>query len=145
MAPMEKRAWWGLGLGGAFAIAFAAVFAVWGGITEFDRNAAFRLTIDFLMLGALVINLVVINIPVRNRKLADERDVAIFDRAPRFQWLAIIFTLVGWVIGLTEYYHGTGLVPSVWLYVVFMSVLIVSTLGQSLGIIAGYRRMERGG
>ena len=141
---MEKRAWWGLALGGAFAVAFAAVFAAWGGITEFDRNAGFRLTIDFLMLGALVVNLVVVNIPIRNRRLADERDIAVFDRAPRVQWLAVIFTLVGWVIGLTEYYHSTRLVPSVWLYVVFMSVLIVSTLAQSLGILVGYRRMERG-
>jgi hypothetical protein len=144
MAPMQKRAWWGLVLGGAFAAAFAVVFAVMGGIEEFDRNAGLRLIIDGLMLGALAINLVVVNIPIRNRRLADERDLAIFERAPRVQWLTVIFTLVGWTIGLTEYYHGTGLVPSVWLYIVFMSVLIVSTLAQSLGIIIGYRRMERG-
>jgi hypothetical protein len=115
-----------------------------GGIEEFDRNAAFRLTIDFLMLGALVVNLVIVNIPIRNRGLADERDIAVFDRAPRVQWLAVIFTLVGWTIGLTESYHGTGLVPGTWLYIVFMSVLIVSTLAQSLGILIGYRRLERG-
>ena len=144
MAPVQNRPWWGLGLGGAFAAAFAVVFAAMGGIEEFDRNAGFRLTIDFLMLGALVVNLIVVNIPIRNRRLADERDIAIFDRAPRIRWLAVIFTLVGWVIGLTEYYHGTRLVPSIWLYVVFMSVLIVSTLAQSLGILIGYRRMERG-
>jgi hypothetical protein len=144
MAPMEKRAWWGLVLGGAFAAAFAVVFAAMGGIEEFDHNAGFRLIIDGLMLGALVISLVVVNIPVRNRRLADERDLGIFERAPRVQWLAVIFTLVGWTIGLTEHYHGTGLVPGVWLYIVFMSVLIVSTLAQSLGIIIGYRRVARG-
>jgi hypothetical protein len=143
MAPMQKRAWWGLALGGAFAVAFAVVFAAMGGIEEFDRNAGFRLTIDALMLGALVVNLVVVNIPIRNRGLADERDIAIFDRAPRVQWLAVIVTLVGWTIGLTEAYHGTRLVPSVWLYVVFMSVLIMGTLAQSLGILIGYRRMAR--
>jgi hypothetical protein len=143
MAPMQKRAWWGLALGGAFAVAFAVVFAAMGGIEEFDRNAGFRLTIDALMLGALVVNLVIVNIPIRNRGLADERDIAIFDRAPRVQWLAVIVTLVGWTIGLTEAYHGTRLVPSVWLYVVFMSVLIMGTLAQSLGILIGYRRMAR--
>ena len=143
MAPMQKRAWWGLALGGAFAVAFAVVFAGAGGIEEFDRNTTFRLTIDVLMLGALVVNLVVINIPIRNRELADERDIVIFERAPRVQWMAVIFTLVGWTIGLTEYYHATHLVPSTWLYVVFMSVLIISTLAQSLGILIGYRRMAR--
>jgi hypothetical protein len=143
MAPMQKRAWWGLGLGGAFAIAFAAVFVAAGGIETFDTNQAVGLTIDFLMLGALVVNLIVINIPIRKRNLADERDVEIFERAPRFQWLAVIFTIVGWTIGLTEYYHATRLVPTVWLYVVFMSVMIVSTLGQSLGILVGYWRMDR--
>ena len=143
MAPMQKRAWWGLALGGAFAVAFAVVLAAAGGIEEFDRNTTFRLTIDVLMLGALVVNLVVINIPIRNRELADERDIVIFERAPRVQWMAVIFTLVGWTIGLTEYYHATHLVPSTWLYVVFMSVLIISTLAQSLGILIGYRRMAR--
>lgn len=144
MAPMQKRAWWGLILGAAFAAAFAIVFVVKGGIETFDTDTGFRLTVDALMLAALVVSLVVVNIPIRNRKLADERDISVFEQAPRIQWMAVIFTLVGWVIGLTEYYHGTRLVPSVWLYVVFMSVMIVSTLAQSLGILIGYWKMDRG-
>jgi hypothetical protein len=138
MAPMQKRAWWGLVLGTAFAVAFAAVFVVMGGIEEFDADVNFRLIIDGLMLGALVVNLVVINIPIRQRNMADERDIKIFERAPRFQWLAVIFTLVAWTIALNEVYQETGLIPAVFLYVMFMSVLIISTLGQSLGIIIGY-------
>lgn len=144
MAPMQKRAWWGLIIGSAFAAAFAIVFIVRGGIETFDTDTGFRLIIDGLMLAALVVSLVLVNIPIRNRRLADERDIRVFEQAPRIQWLAVIFTLVGWTIGLTEYYHGTRLVPSVWLYIVFMSVLIVSTIAQSLGIIIGYRRIERG-
>jgi hypothetical protein len=138
MAPMQKRAWWGLVLGLAFAAAFAAVFVAMGGIEEFDTNANFRLIIDGLMLGALVVNLVMVNIPIRQRNMADERDIKIFERAPRVQWLAVIFILVAWVIGLNEAYQKTDLIPAVFLYVMFMSVLIVSTLGQCLGILIGY-------
>ena len=67
------------------------------------------------------------------------------DRAPRVQWLAVVFTLVAWVIVLNEVYRETDLIPAVFLYVIFMSVLIVSTLAQSLGILIGYWRMDRNG
>jgi hypothetical protein len=53
--------------------------------------------------------------------------------------------MVAWTIALTEIYHQTRLVPSVFLYIIFMSVLIASTLGQSLGIIIGYWRMDSNG
>jgi hypothetical protein len=145
MAPMQKRAWWGLGAGLVFAAAFIIVFFTMGGIARFDSNTNFRLIIDALAIGALVINLVVVNVPMRWRGMADERDIKIIDWAPRVQWLAVIFTLVAWTIGLTERYHATGLVPSVYLYVLFLSVLIVSTIAQSAGILLGYWRMDRNG
>ena len=144
MAPMQKRAWWGLILGSAFAAAFAIVFVVMDGIDEFDTNTSFRLTIDALMIGALVVNLVVVNVPLRKRGMADERDMKIIDWAPRVQWMAVIFTLVAWTIGLTELYRETGLVPSVYLFIIFMSVLIVGSIAQSAGILIGYWRMDRG-
>jgi hypothetical protein len=75
--------------------------------------------------------------------MVDERDRLIVDRAPRIQWLSVVFTMVAWTIALTEIYHQTGLIPSIFLYVIFMSILIVSTLGQSLGIIIGYWRMNK--
>jgi hypothetical protein len=140
MAPMQKRACWGLGLGASLAVAFIAVFFAMGGIDKFDTNASFRLIVDVLAIGALVVNLVVVNVPLRKPGMADERDIKIIDRAPRVQWLAAIFTLVAWTIGLTEHYHTSGLVPSVYLYVVFLSILVVSTLAQSLGILIGYWR-----
>jgi len=145
MAPMQKRAWWGLGAGLAFAVAFIIVFFTMGGIDRFDTNANFRLIIDALAIGALVINLVVVTVPIRRRGMVDERDIKIIDWAPRVQWLAVIFTLVAWTIGLTERYHATGLVPSVYLFVLFLSVLVVSTIAQSAGILLGYWRMDRNG
>jgi len=87
-----------------------------------------------------VANLIIVNLALRKPGMVDERDKMILDRAPRIQWLAVVFTLVAWVIALSEVYQSTGLIPAVYLYVIFMSVLIVSTLAQSLGILIGYWR-----
>jgi hypothetical protein len=143
MAPLQKRAWWGLGVGLAFGIASALVFILMGGISAFDEDAGFRAVIDVLWIGGLIANLVIINLTLRKKDMVDERDRLVMDRAPRVQWLAVIFTLVAWTIALPEVYHTTRLVPSVYLYVVFMSVLIAGTIAYSLGIIIGYRRLDR--
>jgi peptidoglycan/LPS O-acetylase OafA/YrhL len=143
MAPLQKRAWWGLAIGLVFSIAFLLVFILRGGIQTFDENATFRIIIDALMIGSLVANLVIVNLPLRQHGMVDERDRLIADRAPRIQWLAVIIALVACTIALNEVYQETGLIPAVFLYVLFMSVLIVSTLGQSLGILIGYWRMDR--
>jgi hypothetical protein len=143
MAPLQKRALWGLIIGLAFAVAFTLVFVLMGGIDTFDKDQNFRIIIDVLWIGGLVANLIIINLTLRKPGMVDERDKLILERAPRVQWLAVIITLVAWTVALPEYYHDTGLVPSVFLYVVFMSVLIVSTLAQSLGILIGYWRMDR--
>ena len=145
MAPLQKRAWWGLAIGLVFAVAFSLVFILKGGIATFDEDQSFRIIIDILFVGGLVANLLIVNLALRNPGMVDERDKLILDRAPRIQWLAVIFTMVAWTIALTEVYHNTGLVPTVFLYVIFMSILIVSTLAQSLGILIGYWSMNRHG
>jgi hypothetical protein len=143
MAPMQKRAWWGLGLGLVLIAAFLAVFFSMGGVDRFDEDATFRIIVDIIAIAALVVNLVVVNVPLRKRGMADERDFTIIDQAPRIQWLAAIFTLVAWTIGLTEYYHETDLIPSVYLFIVFLSVVVISNVAQSAGILIGYWRMDR--
>ncbi len=145
MAPLQKRAWWGLGVGLAFAIAFVLVFFLMGGIETFDSNQGFRIIIDVLWVGGLVANLVIIDLALRRPGMVDERDKMILDRAPRVQWIAVIFTLMAWVIVLNEVYQSTGLIPAVYLYVIFISVLTVSTLAYSLGILIGYWRANRSG
>jgi len=145
MAPLQKRAWWGLGTGLVFAAAFTLVFILMGGIETFDEDQGFRIIINVLWIGGLVANLVIVNLALRKPGMADERDLRIVERAPRIQWLAVVFTLAVWMITLTEVYSDTGQIPSLFMYVIFMSVLIVSTLTQCLGILIGYRRMERNG
>jgi hypothetical protein len=145
MAPMQKRAWYGLATGSAFAIALLAVFIIKGGIATFNEDPGFRITVDILWVGGLVANLILVNLAFRKPGLVDERDRLIIDRSPRIQWLAVVFSLVAWTIALTEAYWETGQIPVVFLYLIFMSILIVSTLAQSLGILIGYWRMDRYG
>jgi hypothetical protein len=145
MAPLQKRAWWGLGVGLAFAIAFTLVFVLMGGIETFDEDQGFRIIIDVLWVGGLVANLAIVNTIVLRPGKVDERDKLILNRAPHIQWIAVVFTLVAWMLVLNEVYQSTGLIPAVYLYVIFMSVLIVSTLAQCLGIVIGYWRANRNG
>jgi len=145
MAPLQKRAWWGLGIGLVFAIALVTVFINKGGIATFNEDQGFRIIIDILWVGGLIANLIIVNLALRKRGMVDERDRLIMDRAPRVQWLAVVFSLVAWTIALTEIYWEQGQIPVVFLYLIFMSILIISTLAQSIGILIGYWRMERYG
>jgi hypothetical protein len=142
MTPLQKRAWWGLGVGLALTIAFVLVFILMGGIDTFDSDPNFRLIINVIWIGALVAHLVIMDFSLR-KAMVDERDRMILSRAPRVQWIAVVFTMVAWVIGLNEVYQSTGLIPAVYLYVIFMSILFASCLGLSLGILIGYRRANR--
>jgi len=143
MAPLQKRAWFGLIFGIIWAIALVVVFITKGGISRFGIDSEFRLIIDGLWIGGLVVYLILFATIIRRPKQVDERDRLIMDRAPRVQNLAMIFALVAWVIALNEIYHDAGQVPAVFLYIIFISVLLVSQVAQSLGILIGYWRMER--
>jgi len=145
MAPLQKRAWYGLAIGLVFAIALVVVFIMKGGVSTFNEDQGFRIIIDILWVGGLVANLIIVNLALRKRGMVDERDRLILDRAPRVQWLAVVFSLVIWTIALTEVYWEQGQIPVIFLYLIFISVLIVSTLAQSIGILIGYWRMERYG
>jgi len=145
MAPLQKRAWYGLAIGAVFAIALLLVFILKGGISTFKEDQGFRIIIDVLWVGGLVANLIIVNLALRRPGLVDERDRLIMDRAPRIQWLAVVFSLVVWTIALTEVYWDAGQIPVIFLYLIFMSILIVSTLAQSAGILIGYWSMGRHG
>ena len=145
MAPLQKRACYGLVIGLVFAVALLVVFIMKGGISTFSEDMGFRVIIDVLLVGGLIANLIIVNLSLRKRGMVDERDRLIMDRAPRVQWLAVVFSLVAWTIALTEVYWEQGQIPVIFLYLIFMSVLIVSTLAQSVGILIGYWRMGRYG
>ena len=143
MAPLQKRALYGLGIGIVFAIALIVVFIAKGDVTTFDEDLGFRLIVYALWVGVPLAYLIVVNLTLRKPGQVDERDRLIMGRAPQVQLLAVIFSLVAWVIVLTELYWDKGQVPVVFLTLIMISTLIISTLAQSLGILIGYWRMGR--
>jgi hypothetical protein len=145
MAPLQKRALYGLFFGIIWATALVLVFILKGGAAAFDEDPAFRLLIDGLWIGGLIVYLVLFETIIRRSKNFDERDKIIMDRSTRVQWLALIFSTVGWIIGLSEHFHQQGQVPVVFLYIMFIFTLLVSTIAQSAGILIGYWRMGRNG
>jgi hypothetical protein len=144
MAPLQKRAFYGFIFGIAWTIAMVAVFILKGGASAFDTDRTFRLTMDAIWVGGLILYLVLFYPILRKTKLVDERDRLIYERSPRTQWLAVILALVAWVIGLSEGFRGQG-VPTVYLYLMFFSILCVSAIAGSIGILVGYWRMNRNG
>jgi len=144
MAPMQKRAWWGLILGLVIAAALVAVFVIKGDVTRFDDDPGFRYIVYALWIGGLLVHIALMGL-LRKPNQVDERDRAIMERASKTQVNALIIMLVVWSIALTEAYWSARAVPVVYLTIIFISSQVVNAVAQSLGIIIGYWRMERGG
>ena len=142
MAPLQKRALYGLVFGVVWSITIIVVFILKGGISTFNEDVGFRLIIDGLWVGGLVVYLILMNLTLRKPGQVDERDRLIMERAPRIQFLAVLFSLIAWVIVLTEVFRDQGQVPVIYLTLIMISALIISTIAQSLGILIGYWRMR---
>jgi len=142
MAPLQKRALYSLVIGVVFAIALIVVFIAKGDVTTFDEDPGFRLIVYALWIGVPLAYLVVVNLTLRKPGQVDERDRLIMERAPRIQFLAVLFSLIAWVIVLTEVFSDQGQVPVIYLTLIMISTLIISTIAQSAGILIGYWRMR---
>ena len=141
MAPLQKRAWYSLATGVAFAIALIVVFITKGDVTTFDEDLSFRLTVYALWIGTPLAYLIIMNLTLKKPGQVDERDKGIMEKAPRIQYLAVLFSLVAWVIVLTEVFDSRGQVPVIYLTLIMISTLIISTIAQSVGILIGYWRI----
>jgi len=144
MAPLQKRALLSLIAGLVFAIALVVVF-ITRDITTFDEDQGFRLIVYALWIAVPLAYLIIVNLTLRKPELTDERDRLILVKAPKTQYVAILFSLAAWVIVLTEVFWDTGEVPVIFLTLIMISTLIISTLAQSLGILIGYWRMNADG
>ena len=142
MAPLQKRALYSLVIGVVFAIALIVIFIAKGNVTTFDEDLGFRLIVYALWIGVPLAYLIIVNLTLRKPEQVDERDKLILGRAPRVQFLAVLFSLVAWVIVLTELYWDQGQVPVIYLTLIMISTLIISTIAQSAGILIGYWRMR---
>ena len=138
MAPLQKRALYSLVIGVIFAIALIVVFIAKGDVTTFDEDLGFRVIVYALWIGVPLAYIIVMNLTLRKPGQIDERDRLIMERAPRIQFWAVLFSLVAWVIVLTEVFGDQGQVPIIYLLLMMISALIISTIAQSLGILIGY-------
>ena len=145
MAPLQRRALYTLIIGSIFAIALIVVLLLESDVTAFNRDETFRWITYAALVGVPLTYLILIDLTLRKPTELDERDRLIVERSRRVQWLAVIFSLVAWVIALTEIYREERQVPVVFLTLIFISTLIISVLAQSLGILLGYRMMNRNG
>jgi hypothetical protein len=144
MAPLQKRAWLGLGIGVVTSVAILVVL-ITSGATSFHDDQGTRLIVTALFLFGLLTWAVLLAPifcwPGRVKKLFDERDEIIVRRALQVQLWAVIISMVVWSIALTEVYWDQGEIPIVFPYLIFFSIIIVNMLAQAVGILIGYRRM----
>ena len=145
MAPLQKRALYSFVIGLVLTIALIAAFVIKGDVTDFFEDESFRLVMYAVVIGVPLIYLILVNLTLRKPTQIDERDRIIVERSSRIQWLAIIFSLAAWNIALTEVYQSQGQVPIAFINLIFVSILIISALGQSFGILIGYWGMDRNG
>jgi hypothetical protein len=131
MTGVQKAAWRGLAVGLSALVAITILLVSFGVVESFDR-ANVRLAVELLFVIGLAGQLSLMF------RTADERDRRIASRAPLVQVLTLVVTLVVWSIALTERFHEAGSVPLAYLNVVFGSVILISFVGQSLGVLAGY-------
>ena len=139
MAPLQKRALYSLGIGITLAIVLI-IIVILKDINTFDEDLGFRMIVYALWIGVSLSYLIVVNLTLRKPGQIDERDKLIMAKAPMVQYLAILFSLAAWTIALTEAFSDQGHVPVIYLTLIMISTLIISTIAQSAGILIGYWR-----
>lgn len=145
MAPLQKRALYSLVIGLALAVALVVALIIKGDVTAFFGDENLRIVVYVVLIGVPLIYLVLVNLTLKKPTQLDERDRMIMERSVWTQWLAIILSLAAWTVILSEIYRDQEQVPVEFLYLIFVSILIISPLAQSLGILTGYWRMNRNG
>ena len=139
MAPLQKRALYSLIIGLFLVIALTVVFLM-KGVATFDDDLGFRLIVYALWIAVPLVYLIAVDPILQKPKQVDERDKMIVEKATKVQLAAVILSVLAWAIALTEAYWGQGQVPIIFLTLIVISTLSVSTIAQSLGILIGYWR-----
>jgi len=133
----------GLLIGGILAAGMVALVMYYGPDRWYDDDPI-RITFTLLLVGILVVfgflTMRVGGWVRRDDGTLDERDREILNGSQGLRSVAILTTLVIWLIGLQETFRAEGAVPIAYLYLVFWSCLVVSLLAFPLGILVGYRR-----
>jgi hypothetical protein len=145
MAPLQKRALYSLIIGLVLTVALVVVLVAQGNVTAFENDLNLRLIMYAVIIGVPLVYLILVHLTLRKPTQIDERDRLVMEKSSRAQWLAVIFSLAAWMIVLTEVYRDQGQVPVpvAFLNLIFISILIIGILAQSLGILLGYWRLNR--
>ena len=141
--PMQRLARAGLMVGGFLSAGLVALVLYFGPERTFEEDP---IRIGFTVL--LVLILVVFAFLAlrlmmwlrRDDGTLDERDQTILTGSHAIRSVAVLLTLVVWIIGLQESFWSEGAVPVVYLNLVFWSCLVVSLVALPVGILIGYRR-----
>ena len=139
MAPLQKRAWWGLAVTLA-TLAIITVILMNQGAAAYWEDDSLRLTVVGIFMAGLFGYVVTFLAPLirGNRHKLDERDRMVLSRAGAVQSGLVLIALAGWLITLTERFREQGAIPVVYLYLLFGSIVLINLIGQSLGILLGY-------
>lgn len=141
MAPQQRRAWWGLGIGAAMSAAILAVFIARGPATYY-QDQGFRLLTYGLFAVWLIAHLAMLRLtrpPAGESEVVeDERDRAIRSRALTVSLVAVFLVLAAWAIGLTEYYWDEKAIPIDYPYFILWSAIVVGLLSREVGVLMGY-------
>ncbi len=142
MAPLQKRALYSLIVCFLWIMALVVTFIFKGGIDTFVVDQGF----EALMVGMMVVGFLAYIITLlvtrgkRGEVTMDERDRAILAKARATQLWSTILTLAVWMISLSRIYWAQGQVPVQYLYIIFMSTILVVVVAENAGILLGYRR-----
>jgi len=147
MTRLQKSAWWGLASAvGTLAIT-ATLLNIYG-VDAYWSNDGFRLGVMGIFVAGLVacaISLAVAAGTGGKTTGFDERDRKVLAGAGTWQTAFIIITMAAWLISMGETFHDTHLVPMVYLYLMFGSVILINFVGQFAGVLIGYKLGERFG
>jgi hypothetical protein len=143
MTPLQKRALYSLLAGLVMTAVLIGIILTQGGITILDGDSELRLLVYAVLIGVPLIYLILVNLTLRRPEQFDERDRRVIERSARSQWLAAVLAVVAWTIILTEKYHISGQIPVEFMFLIVFSILVISPLAQSLGILTGYRSLNR--
>jgi len=143
MAPLQKRAWYSLIIGIVLTGVLVAFLVIKGDVTAFFADENMRYILYAVWIGVPLIYWILVDITLRKPTQIDERDKHIIEKSGKAQWMAVVFSLAAWTIALTEVYREQRQVPVDFLTLILVSVLIISILAQSFGILTGYWRINR--
>ena len=144
MAPMQKRALIGLGIGIIMIVAILVILIV-KGVTTFFDDPGMRIFIDIFFVGGLILYFITVSQPMWrpvDNVFRDERDEQILKSATNTQLITILISLVAWAIALTEVYWDDGEIPIVFPYLILISTIITTIVAQAVGILIGYWRVR---